>query len=122
MNIVLLTGRIGKEPELKSLSSGKSVTSFSLAVDDGYKENKKTYWFQIEAWDKTAEAINRLSGKGKKILIEGRLSEDVWEQNGETKHRTKIVASRVEFLEFREDRVQGDGYTPAPITDDDIPF
>lgn len=120
MNIVLLTGRIGKEPELKSTNSGKSVTSFSLAVDDGYGEKKKTYWFQIEAWDKTAEAINRLSGKGKKILIEGRLSEDVWEQNGETKHRTKVIANRVEILEFKDsgERSQGDGYEPS----EDAPF
>lgn len=118
-NIVVVSGRIGKDPEIKSTNSGKSVTSFSLAVDEGFGDKKKTLWLQVEAWDKTAEAINRLSGKGKRILIEGRIGVDTWEQNGETKTRTKIIANRVEFIDFLE-RSQADGYQEQD--DSDTPF
>lgn len=108
-NLVVLTGRLGKDPELKTTNSGKSVTSFGVALDEGYGEKKKTIWVNVEAWDKTAEAINRLSGKGKRVTVRGRLSEDVWEQNGEKKSRFKVVAQDVDILDFKENGEEGYG-------------
>lgn len=120
MNVVVITGRIGKDPDLKVTPSGKSVCSFSIAVDEGYGDKKVSNWYQIEVWDKTAEIVNRLSGKGKRITVQGRLATDAWEQNGERKTRIKIIAEKVDIIDFREVREQADGYSETDS--DDIPF
>jgi single-strand DNA-binding protein len=121
VNCVTLLGRLGKDPELRSTTSGKSVVSFSLAVDDGWGDKRKTNWFTIEAWDKTAEAVARLATAGKRIAVVGSLQEDTWtdQKSGEKRSRTKILASRVDIIDFAE-KNQGDGQ--GQVDDDDIPF
>jgi single-strand DNA-binding protein len=101
INLVVVTGRLGKDPEIRSTSSGKSVTSFSLAVDEGYGDKKSTLWVYCEAWDKTAEAIGRLVTKGSRVTVQGSLREDSWTDNdGNKKSRTKIVAQKVDIIDF----------------------
>ncbi len=120
-NVVVLTGRLGKDPEIRSTSSGKSVASFSIAVDDGWGDKKKTYWFNIEAWDKTAEAISRMVSSGKRVTVVGSLQEDTWKDSntGDKRSRIKVLASRVDIIDFAE-KNQGDGH--GEVSDDDIPF
>lgn len=112
LNQVIISGRLGKNPELRTTSSGKSVVGFSLAVDDGYGDKKTTEWIYVEAWEKTAEAVNRLLTQGKRAAVIGRLKTETWESNGEKKSRIKVVAEKVEIIDFPE----------KEQSDSDIPF
>ena len=88
-------------------------------MDDGWGEKKKTYWFLVEAWDKTAEAVGRLVTAGKRVVVVGSIHEDTWNDSktGDKKSRIKIRANSVEIIDFPE-KSQADGYNES----DDIPF
>lgn len=131
MNNVTLSGRWSKDIDFKALDSGKCVAKSSIAVDDGYGEKKQTYFFNCEMWGKTAEAAANFSGKGKRVLINGRLKVESWEKDGQKRYATKIVVEMVEFLEPKEGSKPASNGTPPPsddnapptdISDDDLPF
>jgi len=121
VNSIVVSGRLGKDPELRSTSGGKSVAGFTLAVDEGYGEHKKTIWLYCEVWGKTAEAVARLVTKGKRVVVTGRLSEDKWtdKQSGQERSKPKVIANEVEIVDFA-DKDQADGH--GEVSDDDIPF
>lgn len=142
MNSVILSGRWSKDIDFKALDSGKTVAKSSLAVDDGYGDKKQTYFFDCEMWGKTAEAAANYSGKGKKVLVKGRLKVDSWEKDGQKRYATRVVVEEVEFLESvkkteeeryaaanetfghgkRNDDPFVDDGKPIDISDDDLPF
>lgn len=131
MNNVTLSGRWSKDIDFKALDSGKCVAKSSIAVDDGYGDKKQTYFFECEMWGKTAEAVANYSGKGKRVLVNGRLKVDSWEKDGQKRYATKIVVEMAEFLEPKEGGKQASNSTPPPsddnapptdISDDDLPF
>jgi single-strand DNA-binding protein len=120
LNVVVLSGRLGKDPELKNTQSGKSVGTFSIAVDRGYGDKKKTIWMNIEVWGKTAEAVARLVTKGKRVEVTGELDEDSWvDQSGQKKSRFKIVANKVDIIDFPEN---GNSTQSNDVDESDIPF
>ena len=106
---IVIAGNLGKDPEMRYTPSGKAVTSFSVAVQDGWGDNKRTIWFRVSAWDKQAETCNQYLKKGSKVLVEGRLQADengsprVWESNGRHGASFEISASTVRFLSSRQD-------------------
>ncbi|WP_438446839.1 single-stranded DNA-binding protein [Gorillibacterium sp. sgz5001074] len=130
MNKVILTGRWTREIDFKALESGKCVSKSALAVDEGYGDQKKSYFFEVEMWGKTAENVANHSGKGRKVLIEGRLKVDTWEKDGQKRSQVKVVAEVVEFLDYKEDGkhkpssddpFQDDG-KPLDFDSSDLPF
>jgi single-strand DNA-binding protein len=102
MNRVLLTGRLTRDPELRTLSSGKTVTQFSLATND-YRGGKELSEFHsIVTWDRLAEICGQYLGKGQLVALEGRLQTRQWEDDKKIRHwKTEIVASSVEMLSGR---------------------
>lgn len=98
-NSVQLIGRIGSEVQLQTFETGTSKTSFTLATNDYYKNNKgekvqNTEWHNIVAWGKTAELINQLAEKGSEIMILGKItSRSYTDKAGATKYITEIVAN-----------------------------
>ena len=80
MNVVILMGRMTRDPELKYTSGGKAYTSFTLAVQ---KMKDDAEFIDCIAWEKTAETIAEYFRKGRKILVQGRLNVSSYEQNGE---------------------------------------
>ena len=96
LNKVQLIGRLGKEPEQRKTPKGRAVTSFSLAVDRAWKskgETKKgTDWFNVDAWGKLGEICQKYLQKGQLVYVEGALRTDKYEQDGETKYFTKVIA------------------------------
>lgn len=96
MNKVILVGNLGGDPEQKLTTSGKAVTSFTLATQ-GMGKDAPADWHKVEAWDKTAEFISKYFSKGSKMVLEGRIKYETYEKDGEKKYVTKIVADRVEF-------------------------
>ena len=117
------TGRLGKDVELRYTQSGKAFATFSLAVDDGYGENRKTYWFSVVVWDKLAETCANSLKKGSKVLVDGKLTSRTSEKDGKKQTFWDIVAFSVEFLDPKGQ--QGQGQFP-PLSQSDmtepIPF
>ncbi len=100
MNKVILTGRLTKDVDVKYTQNGKCVALFSMAVNGFKKED--VYFFNIVAWNKTAELCGNYLTKGSKVLIEGQLTTRSYEDNSGSKRTvTEIIASNVEFLESK---------------------
>ena len=102
LNRVQLIGRLGKDPEGKFTPSGKKVTHFSLAISQRWKtggEMKEyTDWVNVEAWGRLGEVCQEYLKKGSLIYLEGRLKTEKYEDKGETKYYTKVVAQMLQFL------------------------
>jgi len=97
MNIVLLSGRLTRDPDQRYTASNTAVASFGLAVDRRDADNT-TDFFSCTAWKKTAELIAKYCHKGDKITLRGRLQVRKWEDNDGKKHEvTEIVVDEVEF-------------------------
>ncbi|WP_432368733.1 single-stranded DNA-binding protein [Staphylococcus chromogenes] len=97
-NSVILTGRITKDLELKPAGQTQ-VTNFSMAVDNPFKKDDASF-FDIVAFGKTAELLNNYCGKGSKILIEGNLKQDRFQdKQGNNRSAVRVIANRVEFLD-----------------------
>ena len=102
MNIVVLMGRMTSTPELKSTPSGVSVTSFSIAVDRGYGENKQTDFINIVGWRKTAELICKHFTKGSRIAIEGSIQTRKYQdRDGNNRTMFEVVANNVHFVDTK---------------------
>lgn len=114
MNKVILIGNVGQDAESRNTTSGKRVTNFSLATNEG---KDRTEWHRIVCFEKTAELCADLV-KGAKLAIEGRIQTRSWEKDGQKRFATEIVADRVEFLSPKQARTE----QPAQGVDEDIPF
>jgi len=106
LNRVQLIGRLGKDPETRYTPSGKKVTSFSVAVDRRWKSEEgeakeATDWFNVEAWGRLGEICQEYLGKGRLIYLEGRLQTNRYEQEGEVRYFTKVVALAMQILDRR---------------------
>jgi single-strand DNA-binding protein len=103
MNKVLLTGRLTRDPEMRSLASGKNVTTFTVASNEfigGGRE--KAEYHPVVTWDRLAEIAGTYLGKGQQVAIEGRLQTRSWDDDRGLRHwKTEVVASHVEMLSGR---------------------
>lgn len=106
MNKVLLTGRLTRDPELRSLASGSSVATFSVATNE-FRGNGKEHaeYHNVVVWDRLAQICGQYLGKGQQVAIEGRLQTRQWEDDRGTRHwKTEVVATSVEMLSGRRKR------------------
>jgi single-strand DNA-binding protein len=143
VNRVILIGRLGKDPEIRSIPSGTSVAKFSLATDERFTDKNgekqdRTEWHNIVAWGKLAEICGQYLRKGKLVFIEGSIRTDSWDdkETGVKKYRTEIIAKDMQMLEKKGDEEGGysggGGYRkpassgapagPAMDDDDEVPF
>lgn len=91
INSVVIVGRTGQDPEMKYFESGKVKTTFSVAVDRWTKGEKKTDWYRIELWDKSAEIAGEYLKKGRLVAIEGRLDLSQWTDASGAKREMFII-------------------------------
>lgn len=97
-NLVVLKGRLTSDPELKTTPNGISVTSFSIANDKGFGEDKKTSFVPIVAWRGTAEFITKYFTKGSLIEIIGSIQTRKYQDsNGNNRTVFEVVANEVDF-------------------------
>ena len=143
VNKVILIGRLGKDPEVKSLPSGTTVTKFSIATDEKFtdragEKQERTEWHNIVAWGKLAEICGQYLRKGKLVYIDGSIRTDSWEdkESGQKKYRTEIIANNMQMLDKKSDGDEGGSYAgagarkssssagaPSQMNDDeDVPF
>lgn len=111
INQVILMGRLTRDPEMRSTTTGKSIASFSLAVDRVGQDDQADF-FDITAWEKLGELANQYLSKGRRCLVQGRLRQDSWDdkETGKKRTRIEVVATDITFL----DGPNGDGGAAAP--------
>lgn len=128
INRVILVGRLVADPDLRKTQNGTSVASFRLAVErrktkDGKQE---TDFFNIVAWQKTADLICQYLRKGSLVGVDGRLQNRSYEtQSGEKRYVTEVITETVQFLESKKDgetnMQEADPYDGIDQKDD-LPF
>ena len=151
VNKVILIGNLGKDPEVRSTTSGQRVANFSLATSrsgkgqDGQRQ-EKTEWHSIVVWGKLVDICEKYLQKGKQVYIEGRIETRSWQdKEGQTKYKTEVICEQMTMLGRAgtggergggddgyggSDSPRGGGaprdenYEPAPAggSDDDLPF
>ncbi|ADU63084.1 MAG: single-stranded DNA-binding protein [Pseudodesulfovibrio sp.] len=120
MNKVILIGRLGRDPELSYTPNGQARAKFSIATDEGYRDKQtgqkveRTEWHNIVAWRQTAEFCGNYLGKGRLVLVEGKLQTRKWQDQatGQDRYMTEIVADNVQGLDRAPDgqQAQQGGY------------
>jgi len=108
INQVILMGRLTRYPEIRTTTTGKSIASFSLAVDRQTQDDQADF-FDITAWEKLGELANQYLSKGRRCLVQGRLRQDSWDdkETGKKRTRIEVVATDITFLDGPQDGQQG---------------
>lgn len=130
INKAILMGRLTRDPVIRHTDSGKAVCNFTVAIDNGYSEEKSADFINCVAWNKTAEFVDKYFAKGRMIIVVGRIQTRTWEdRDGKKNYVTEVVASEVAFGESKKDAATnsaghtaaGDDFTPID-SNDDLPF
>lgn len=139
VNKVLIIGRLGADPEVKTVGSGQQVARLSVATSESWngkdgQKQERTEWHRVVVWGKLADLCGKYLVKGRQVYIEGRLQTRSWEDNqGQKKYSTEIVANNIQFLGSTgpqasgpsSDRNEFEDFGPEPSFDnsaDEIPF
>ena len=126
MNHFVGIGRLTREPNVKYTQSGKAVCRFTLAIDDGWGEKKKTYFIPVTCWEKLAEACGNNLVKGQKVAVMGMLTQRTYEQNGGKKDIIDVVAREVDFgakpRGAEASATSVGAFAGTPVPDEEIPF
>ncbi|MFR4479811.1 MAG: single-stranded DNA-binding protein [Fusobacterium sp.] len=115
MNVIILTGRLTRDPELKFGQSGKAYSRFTLAVDRPMQKGEADF-INCVAFGKTAELIGEYLRKGRKAGVTGRLQMGKYEVNGEKRTSYDVVVDTIEFLESKNAVDSMGGYEPQDYT------
>ena len=102
-----IEGFVTHEPQLKTTKTGKSVCTFSIAVNHYSKseEPPRVSFIEVETWEKVADSCSKSVSKGKRIMVIGTIRQDRWEsEDGKTRSRIKIVGNEIRFLESRKNQ------------------
>lgn len=126
-NRIILIGNLTKDPELRYTPSGVAVATLRLAVNSRYKIGndirEETLFIDTVVFGKQAETCNQYLGKGRKVLVEGRLQERRWESNGQQRSKFEVVASTVRFVGGpKSDSQTEEDITPPDEVTDIEPF
>ncbi|MDA3900031.1 MAG: single-stranded DNA-binding protein [Spirochaetes bacterium] len=140
INRVNIIGRCTREPELKTIGSGASVCTVSIAVNRSYGVNgekrEEVSFFNVVIWGKAGEAFAKYGFKGQRVSVDGRLQQRRWQDNdGNSRSVIEIVSDNFQFLSFKDDNHQqkeqaDDNINYAPtypaepelVSNDDLPF
>lgn len=127
MNKIILMGNLTKAPEVRYTQSGKAVARVGIGVSRFAKKGEKpeTDFFNLIAWEKTAEFFGRYLSKGSKVLIEGRLQNNNYEKDGVKHYNVDVIVEKVEFAGSKSEKKADepkDEFDGEPVNDDDMPF
>jgi single-strand DNA-binding protein len=130
LNNVTLAGRLARDPELRHTPSGAAVCEITVVNTRHYKKSdgqkaEETCFIKVTAWNRTAEIIAETLSTGRPVIVEGRLTQQEWEdkQSGSKRSKTGIQAHRVTPLDWDEGKsTTRPQPTKQTTADDDIPF
>lgn len=121
INQVILMGRLTRDPEQRTTSTGKTIANFSIAVDRQTQDDTADF-FNVTAWEKLGELVMQYVTKGRRVLVQGRLRQDSWDdkETGKKQSRIEVVATDVTFLDGPSDGQSqgssGGNSAPRPTT------
>ena len=122
MNNINIIGNLGRDPESRTTQTGKKVVNFSIAVQDDYNKDT-TYWFNVQAWGKTADFVEAYLTKGRKVAVSGRLTQRKYEtSDGQKREAIEIVADKVYGLDKPSAEGKSRTTTPAATEPEFDPF
>ena len=121
MNKCHLIGNLTADPQIRYTQSGKAVARFTLAIDDGYGENKRTDYPVVIVWGKSAEAVGNSLHKGSKVGVNGKITTSSYEKNGQKVYTTEVTADMYGGVEFL-DKKQSGSHSHSIDDDCEIPF
>ncbi len=131
VNLVILVGRLGQNPELRSTPMGSSVCTLSVATNESYKDKneqwqERTDWHRIILWGNLADRAAKTLTKGSRVYIEGNIRYRDYEKDGDKRYITEIKANKMIPIDYErttkevtEDEVK---YSTEIDPDDDLPF
>lgn len=146
VNMSILIGRLGDNPDVRFTPGGAVLANFSVATTHGFKKGEQwenvTTWHRCLAWNKQAEFAQKFLKKGLRVFVQGRIENYTWESNGEKKYGSRIVVNDVQLLDHHDqagapagqgsgaenpvkplDGYEGSGEPPAAEPNpDDVPF
>ena len=115
-NIVVLSGRLTRDPELRYLTNNNAVARFNLAVDKNLSREKRQEleskgqqtadFINCQAWGKMAENLVKYSGKGLRVIVEGRIQTGSYEKDGRTVYTTDVIANNIQYLDWKDSNSQ----------------
>ena len=123
VNLVILVGNVGQNPDIKVFDGGTKKATFTLATSEKYKDrngevHENTQWHNIVCWRATADVVERFVKKGTQVYIQGKITTRSWEdQNGQKRYTTEIEVANLQLLGGRQDSQNQGGYGSyqAPI-------
>ena len=129
INKAILMGRLTRDPELRHTGTEKAVCNFTVAIDNGYGDNRSTDFINCVAWNKTAEFVDKYFTKGRMIIVIGRIQTRSWDgRDGRKNYATEVVASEVSFGETKKNAEEYsaggkvDEFKELDGLPDDLPF
>lgn len=136
VNKVILVGRLGTDPDVRSSGSGDSIAAFSLATSEQRKDSngmrvEATEWHRVVCFKKLAEIASQFLRKGSLVYIEGSIRTRKWtDRDGNERYSTEIIANQMQMLGHKQDNADGGRparHAPRPVRnaeleDDDVPF
>lgn len=135
LNKVMLIGNLGRDCEIRiSQSNGRKVANLTLATSRKYKDSngeqkEQTFWHTLVAYGKTAEILEKLKPtKGTAMYVEGTLTTQSYEKDGQKQYSTKVVIDSFQLLTQRQNAQQGNqnsdanAYGSPSYDDEDLPF
>jgi len=114
INQVILMGRLTRDPEQRTTTTGKTIVSFSIAVDRVGQDDSADF-FNVTAWEKLGELVMQYLAKGRRVLVQGRLRQDSWDdkETGKKRSSVEVTATDVTFLDSASDNA-GASQSSAP--------
>jgi single-strand DNA-binding protein len=131
VNKAIIVGNLGKDPEVKFLTNGDAVCSFSIATTDSWKDKagqkqEKTEWHNIVMYRKLAEIAGEYLKKGSPVYVEGALQTRKWtNKEGQERYTTEIVANSMQMLGGKTLQQEQNNTRNVPAVegaDEDVPF
>ena len=114
VNKAIIVGTLGKDPEVRYLTSGKAVANISVATSESWKDKQtgqpqeKTEWHRIVFFDRLAEIAGEYLKKGSQVYIEGKIVTRKWQdESGQDRYSTEITANQMQMLGGKQDREAG---------------
>lgn len=126
INSVIICGRLGRDPEMKTLQNGQNLCSATVATSEKFKKGEewqeRTEWHSVTAWGYQAEALAK-AFKGAIVTIQGKLQTRSWEgQDGKKNFKTEIVAERIQVAAGKASQERREESQGSEGSDTDVPF
>lgn len=127
INKVILLGNVGAEPEVRALDGGKKVARIRVATTERYTDQQgnkqeQTEWHSVTLWGGLADVADKYLHKGSQVFLEGKIRTREYEQNGEKRYATEIIANDMKLLGRPKDANEAPAVAHTPGYSDNLPY